>query len=289
MQGVKNLTIFGLALICIFLSGCISNNRITKTSTMMRTVGIGENAMPIDSGSFSAEFFNSRAESIDMVNEINNINDDFNIQVTEKELVGQYASEPLRYYGFNLRYGIDNSTEIKIGGFTGEIDELKEGTSAYLLDDITSTDFNGVNVGLKRLLTEYENPHRVSLYADFQYFRTFSEESVEDFDGNVYEFKPALIYGFLPKPENRTFTSFALYYSNATTKRNATVQGLPQEDNHQAIGGEINLTVKMGYMYPMVIIGGEKMISTNNNDYGDDVNLYLAMKLGLNFMRSNHE
>ena len=125
-----------LILLVIFSSllftGCsstLTNRAVSLTSTMIRTVGIGENSMPIDKGSFTLEYFNDEAISVDLINETFVHYYGENAPENEHYISGKKTNDALRCYGFNVRYGIDNSTELKLGFLTGKIENGYSGTS----------------------------------------------------------------------------------------------------------------------------------------------------------------
>ena len=270
----------------LLFSACstLSQRTVSETSSMIRTVGIGENSMPIDEGSYTLEFFNDEAIAVDMINETFIIYYGENSPENEHYISGKKTNQTLRTYGFNLRYGIDKYTELKLGYLTGEI---KNGYSSPSPNSNTInksyTSLTGIQLGLKRLLTEYNNPHRLSLYADGKYFITSSESVADKYDGSNLEVKSALIYGYLSNPDIRSFPSIALYYSLAKTKRDNTIEGIPLKQEIRAYGLETNYTINMGPLYPIFSLGVEKDV--DDSEIFDDLNYYFGVKLGLYFHR----
>ncbi len=267
-------------------TGCstVSKRNISVTSSMLRTVGLGENSMPIDEASYAIEFFNDEAISINKINETFIIYYGEDAPDNEHYISGKIVKESLRSYGFNLRYGFDNSTEAKLGFLTGSIENGYSGTSSNSNSSNNSyTSLFGIQLGLKRLLTNYDNPHRLSLYAEGKYYTTSSEGIVDKYDGNILEMKAALIYGFLSDPAIRNFPSVAFYYSLGNTKRDNTIPGIPLEEEFKVVGLETNVSMHMGTLYPILALGVEKDIA-NTSEF-DDLNFYLGVKLGLHFNR----
>ena len=271
----------------LFFTGCSMNyTEIKSSSSMIRTVGIGENAMPIEKGSFTLEFFNEEATTVDVITETYSYSGD-NFEEGEHNIYGGVSSDALRYYGFDTRIGFDNYTEFKIGIFTGSIDggdknvvnyDEHGNNNSYNVDYDTS--ISGVQVGLKRLLTEYNDPHRLSLYVEGRYLTTYSDGVSEKYDGKSMEGKLSLIYGYLANPDTRSFPSIAVYSSLANTEREATIDGIALEKQPQAIGVEANYSIDMYRVYTIISLGAEKEILEKATD---DINVYFGIKLGLHF------
>lgn len=268
----------------LLFTGCSSNTNVvtnTRTSTMLRTVGVGENSMPIESGSYAFEFFTDEATSLNMISETFITYTGENAPEDEHYASGVNVKEYCRYYGFNARYGISNYTEGKIGFYTGSFKSGYSGsTDYYYSKDEFYTTIMGVHLGLKRLLTNYNSPHRLSIYGEGKYFTISSEDFADKYDGNVLEVKSALIYGYLPDPVTRNFPSISLYYSLANTKRDETVLGLPLKKQPQAVGLEANFSVDMGPVYYLAFVGMEKEIA---DKVTNELNTFFGMKVGLHF------
>ena len=286
---MKKLNIYYLLVILSYglITGCSINSTEVKTSSsLIRTVGIGENAMPIEKGSFTLEFFNERATTVDIITETYSYTED-EFGATEHDTYGATVSDDLRYFGFNTRIGFDNYTEAKLGVFAGsieaghkrvtDIDSEGYNNSSYTT---YSTQINGFHAGIKRLLTNYNEPHRVSLYLDGKYLRMSSDDVAKKYDGSSMEAKFAVIYGYLPDPEKRTFPSIALYSSVASTEREQTIEGIPLKKQPQAIGAEANLTLDIYRVYTIFSLGVEKELVDKSTD---DLNAYFGMKFGFHF------
>jgi hypothetical protein len=286
---MKKLKIYYLltSLSIILFTGCSLNyTEVKSSSSLVRTVGIGENAMPIEKGSFALEFFNEEATTVDVITETYTHTGDI-FEEDEQNIYGGVASDALRYYGFNARIGFDNYTEAKIGVFAGSI----EGGHKRVVDydnqgnDFSSyaeynTNINGFHVGLKRLLTGYDEPHRISLYLEGRYLKTYSDGFSDKYDGTIMEAKLALIYGYLPNPDKRSFPSIAFYSNVANTEREETIEGIPLKKQPQAIGAEVNYSIDMYGVYTIISLGAEKEIVEKATD---DINIYFGMKVGLHF------
>lgn len=282
----KNVGRLLLITICVALfAGCSLNlDEKVSNSSMIRTLGLNETAMPIEKGSYAIEYFNNEATSIDVITETYTSNDDW-FSSGDIHLSGGKLSRDLRYYGINGRFSIDNYTELKFGMFKGKIEDGHENYT-YLNEDgfyiSNNTEFYtniyGTQLGIKRLLTDYSSPHRLSAYLEGQYFSTSSASSVEQFDGDVLALKSALIYGYLVDPAHRNFPSLSLYYSLTNTKRAETILGVPLKNQPQAVGLEANYNVDMKLLYLIASIGAEKDIA---DKVSDDINTYFGVKLGI--------
>lgn len=286
---MKRLLLLSLLVIIslVMFTGCslFTEDRVSS-STMLRTVGIGESAMPIEAGSFAIEFFNDEATTVDAITETSLYSGNI-FEPNDYYVSGGVVSKDCRYYGVNSRFGVANHTEGKIGFFGGSIEN---GYSSYdYYDENGQTNTNkmdfytsiaGFQLGLKRLLTDYNNPHRLSLYVDGKYFTTSSENPSDKYDGENIEVKSAIIYGYLPNPALRNFPSLALYYSLSNTKRLETIPGVPLKKQPQAVGIEANYSLDMGPLYSIFSLGIEKEIADKASD---DLNPYFGFKLGLHF------
>ena len=292
---MRKLNIYYLLVILSYglITACSVNSTEVKTSSsMIRTVGIGENAMPIEKGSFTLEFFNERATTVDIITETYSYTED-ELEITEHDTYGANVSDNLRYFGFNTRIGFDNYTEAKLGVFAGSIEDGHKRVTDYNSDGhdyssytTYSTDINGFHVGIKRLLTNYNEPHRVSLYLDGKYLKMYSDDIAKKYDGSSMEAKFAVIYGYLPDPETRTFPSIAIYSSVANTEREQTIDGIPLKKQPQAVGAEANLTLDIFRLYTIFSLGVEKELVDESTD---DLNVYFGMKVGLQFNRLKHK
>lgn len=281
-------TIFAMLLITACSSSLVSSNTTSETSSMIRTVGIGESAMPIEAGSYAIEFFNDKAISVDRINEETVIytgtsDPEQELPEDEYSLTGRSSDKTFRYFGLNGRYGIDNYTELKMGFFSGSIKNgYKRYSSLGGAKKNYFTNIIGTQFALKQLLSDYNNPQRLSLYFDGKYISTSSRDAVAKYDGNVLEVKSALIYGYLAEPNKRSFPSLSLFYSRAYTNRNETIPGVPLRTQIQAMGLEANVNVDMKPLYYLLVLGVEKKLSENN---AASLNSYFAVKLGINFNR----
>jgi len=280
-----HMILLSCLIILTLITGCTSHK--VASSSMLRTVGVNETALPIGKGTIAFEFINNRAATVDVITELT-----YQDWPEEENLLihGSKVKDYCRYNGFNARVGIDNSTEIKVGFLTGSIDngynyeyqENEFGTALTTITDL-NTGFSGYQVGLKRLLTDYKYPHRVTLYLDGKYITFVSDESVKQYDGYNLEFKTALIYGYLKNPEKRTFPSMSLYYSQANTNRNESLAFLPRVKKLQAVGAEFNVNIDMGLIYAILATGLEKEITEKTTD---ELIPYFGMKIGFH-LRAN--
>ncbi len=269
----------------VLFTGCSVEKM--ASSSVLRTVGLGESVMPVGQGAVAVEFFNDQANTVDVITEISS--HDWDNLENDLIIIGSTVNDDCRYFGFNTRLGFDNSTEVKVGYFRGSIENgydmaptVDENDNIINGKSELNSSFTGTQVGIKRLLTEYDNPHRLSLYLDGKYITFKSEESVKKYDAHSLEFKSAIIYGFLPNPDKRSFPSISLYYSRANTKRKETISIIPQKKQPQAIGAEVNLNVDFGLMYANLYTGVETEIADKATD---EQITYFGVKLGFLFNR----
>lgn len=247
----------------MLFTGCSSTK--LANSSMIRTVGIGESSMPSEKGSFSAEFFTNNATTVDIISTVNAI--DLDEPVTDLEMWGGKVRQDFKYLGFNLRFGLNDYTELKFGLFSGEINtgvrdvEVTEHTVNH---DIDKTEFDtsieGLHLGVKRLLTNYSDPTRISLYLEGKYLVPSSTKYTQKYNGSNYELKSALIFGYLHDPTFRNFPSLSLYYSLANTNRKESIAGLSANKHPQAIGVEVNVNLSYKWFYTIIYGGMEKEI-----------------------------
>lgn len=277
--------VFLLSVLSIFLfAGCSQN----QMSTMVRTVGVGESAMPINAGSFAIESFMENATTVDNISSI-----DYHDLVdfaSEDLLMKSKIKDNCRYIGLNGRVGFDNYTELKLGFFIGMINysnniflHVDGNNQVSYEESIIENTFAGFQLGVKRLLTDYENPFRMSLYLEGkQIFIEDSGSSVAKYDGTNTEFKSALIFGYLDDPAIRNFPSLSLYYSLANTSRKETIPGISAKRHPQAIGLETNFNLDLGAIYANVATGLEKEIVDKTKD---KIIPYASVSVGFQFMR----
>lgn len=261
----------------INLSACVFNSKIVKidSSSMIRTIGLGETALPLEKNNHSLEFFNSPAISVDRVKYTEIDYADNENQEDEYILSNDETNSKLRYYGFNYRVGFDNFTELKLGLYRGRVRE--ENIRVYgTTYKSTNTDIYGFQIGLKRLLSELNNPHKITFNTDFLYMKTNSNSEVEQYDGYILECKPALIYGYIKNNSNRSFPSLALFYSYTNTHRDNTLENLPLSNEFLAVGGESIFSLHLGHINPSLIVGAEKLLSEHSDN---DFNFYFSLKV----------
>lgn len=246
------LTIFSSLLFTGF-----SLNAMPSNSTI-RTLGVGESALPIEARSFAVEFSIDNAVTVDAITPT---------KLFSKTMSGAKVSADFRYQGYNIRYGIDNRTELKVGFLLGKIDEssfyiqAKDEEGEYSEQWIScDASIKGGVVGLKRLLTDFSNPQKVSLYLEGKYLNISNENLDKRYDGESFEFKLALINCYQSDPASRKFPSLSLYYSLANTNRDASFKGFPTKRHPQAIGAEINLNLTKNWFYSNFAFGLEKVI-----------------------------
>lgn len=287
---MKTLNVlFLLAIFSVVLFAGCATTRVSS-SAMIRTMGIGESAVPIEKNSFAIELFNDKSTTIDVISATNPF--DWQDLESNHAMSGGKVSHHCRHYGFNLRFGLKKHTEIKLGFLKGSITNGNEEINAidedgnYLIRKTKfNSDFVGGQFGIKHLLTDYANPGRISLYLDGKHFITYSDGLAWDYDGRTIELKPALIFGYLKDPASRNFPSFSFYYSLANTNRDKTLRGIPANKNSQAIGAEANLNLAYGVMYTNLAFGVEKEIGHKATD---EIRRYFGAKIGFHFKQKKN-
>lgn len=276
-------TIFSL----ILITGCSSGKM--HSSVMSRTVGIGESALPIERGSFSIETFAENATNVDVISRID-------LQYwadigTDELLIDTNLNTESKFVGINGRYGFDNYTEVQIGLFIGETENsynlllnVNGDEEIYYDESSLNSTFSGGHIGIKRLLTDYNNPTRLSLYLEAREIHfTNSRDSMSKYNGRNTEFKSALILGYLDDPSSRNLPSVSLFYSLANTSRKSSISGLSADKHPQAIGAEANFNLAMGAIYANVSTGLEKEIVDKATD---DLVYYSDFRIGFHFLRT---
>ncbi len=283
----KFLSLFYLALLSsLLITGC-ANNDTASSSYMVRSSGLGETALPLEHEEFAFEIFNDKATSIDIisVNRITDRPEDYeNYYITSEKV-----SNRDRYYGINCRFGLWNYTEIKLGLFQGSIFEI--GRHLDIIDESGNqldlyqeryTQFHGLHLGLKHLLTHYTNPHKVSLFIEGKQIITDTHGYASRYDGKNLEFKSALIYGYLKDTSSRNFPSIGVYHSIGNTKRQNSVEGIDAQKQTQAIGSEVNLNLAYGMVYANISTGLEKEIGHKTSN---EIKPYWGIKFGVHFKK----
>ena len=145
-------TIFSMFLVTACSENSVSSRTTSETSSMTRTVGIVESAMPTEANSYAIEFFCDEAVSVDRINEetvtyTGTSDPDQELPEDEYSLTGRSSDKAFSYFGLNRRYGIDDYTELKIGFFSGSIKNgYKKSSSLGGIKNPTTLVFLEVNL-----------------------------------------------------------------------------------------------------------------------------------------------
>lgn len=265
----------------VMVSGCSVVDE--STSSVLRTSGLGEEALPLETKHFAIEVSMQDAKILDKINYREYeyaFTDENDIVVT-----GANIAEPASIWDFKLRLSLSKLSELSLGIVSG-----KEGAtntySSTVNGETTENTFNnythykGFTVGYKRLMTKWENPTKLSLFVSGTYIDFSSEGVAEEYDADSFETKAALLFGIHPNLEKRTsYPTFSIYHATANTYRIKTIPGIPKDKNVQTIGSELLYTLKFKATYLAVNGGIEKQLNYNYNDNG--VSYHLGFKIGL--------
>ncbi len=278
---IKNcIIVLVLASSLFLLTACTS----TSSSYMFRSLGLGENVLPIEKRDFAAEYFNSPVKATDFIIQESANN---NEEITYYNNSGKAANNG-RAQGINFRFGMGNKSELKIGLITGkiykgnwQIDLTSNNGEILPLDGNSETSFRGVQVGFKYLVTEYSDKEQLSLFLEASTIQTNSNKLTSAYDGYVREVNTALIFGYVLS--DYLVPNISTFYSYTNTNRANTLASLPSTRNLHSIGGEINLNLNYGLFYANLYTGIQKnfsgSISAQLVEYtGTRVGLHFKMK-----------
>lgn len=278
---MKKLTVLFLLTILgvVFFTGCSVDK--TASSTMVRTLGIGETAMPMEAKSFGIEFVNERITAVDVISQHTRPGFIF----SETTVSGTSSlKEHGRVSGFTLRVGLDDYTEIMGGVLDGSITDgydrqtlVDEDGDSYQSTVDLNTIVRGYRLGFKRLLTNYQSPHIVSLFALGNQLNHYSVLS--RYNAKNFELKTALIYGYLPNAQRRNLPSLALFYTLANTNRKESIPSITKSKRPQAVGAEANVNLDLGPLNLNFAAGLEKEIAYASSNSG--IKPYFGLKAGL--------
>lgn len=289
-----NLLFLFLIFTTLFFTGCSNHTNYFSTpqmefNTLLRTVGVGESAIPIEKGSFAIEPYIGNATLVDVVSSIDSRAwADFE---REEITLSPDIKESSEVLGFNVKYGFNNSTEVKIGFLSGRITHnydvhlnVDGSETVHHHKSKWRTDFSGVQLGVKHLLTDYNNPFRLSLYLEAKQI-SFSNDSLlmAKYDAKSNEFKSAIICGYLNDLEQHNIVSLALYHSLANTSRKEATPDVPLKKHPQAIGLEANLNLALGSFYTNLATGLEKEIADKAKS---GLVPYFELKVGVHLLRN---
>ncbi len=277
------LVLIGLGI--IIFSGCSIVDQ--SSSSVSRTIGLGEEALPIERGSFGIEVSFKKIRTLDKiyVTEYEVWDEDD----TEISATGSNTSSSYIYNDYTLRLGLTDLDELSLGLLAGS----EGGTNTYSYssgDDTTTKKFQcrtkltGFKIGYKRLLSNPEKPLRVSMFMSLSRNLFDSIGQAAKYDAHSLETRAAILLGTQNDLHKRTsYPTVAIYHSSAHTERNKSISGISREKHLQAIGAELLYTLKLGPVYSSVGGGVENQIV--GEDEFEKVQYYMSFKLGLRLGR----
>jgi len=268
----------------LFLTGC----PYLATSTMVRTVGLGEEAPPLGYKAIAIEVTSDNVKATDYIAKY---------FPDGEEGITYYSRGESYEIGFslsgNLRFGISNYTEIMIGLFNGYVSPEFTNTEAVAMNgevttfsDLASTNITGIQLGVKHLLTDYSEPYKISIFLEGQRFYSISDDETNVYDGTINQFRTALLCAYVSPKIPYLVPNLSLYYSVAHTRRNSTFADIPLKRSIPSLGGELNLNLNYSVFYINLYGGIEKEYGLNKSN---NLTNYLGSSVGLrfNFSRSN--
>ncbi|MBI9031253.1 hypothetical protein JEZ13_04535 [bacterium] len=277
---MKNIlkTLILVIISLLFLTAC----PYLSTSTMVRTVGLGEEAPPLGHKTIALEATIDELKATDYIAKYMPDGDEGLTYYS----TGKY-NEKGPSNSCNLRFGIGNYTEFMLGCFAGYFNQDLNNTEAVAmngevitLSGSSATNIQGLQLGVKRLLTDYSEPHKISMFFEGQRFSTVSYNKTNDYDGTINQFRTAILFAYVSPKIPYIVPNLSLYYSMANTKRKNTFADIPLTRNIQSLGGELNLNLNYSVFYVNLYGGMEKEFSLNKSN---NQITYLGSRAGLRF------
>lgn len=276
---MKNiLRSFFLIISCLL---CLTACPYIATSSMVRTVGLGEEAQPLNARTFALESSINTIKATDYISGYESETDE-----TIKYFRIEKSNEIGPSVSANFRLGLGYYTEIKLGVITGSVEQKFDNSEfqsfsseVIALSDTSNTMVAGFLLGFKRLLTDRSEPSKVSLFFEGQHLKTSSKSFTKDYDGSINQFKSAILYGYVDPEYSHIIPNISLYYSLAHTDRKNTLR-IPSSRLIQSIGGELNLNINYSVLYFNIYGGFEKDFGANASS---SLIPYLGTRAGLRF------
>lgn len=248
---------------------------------MVRTVGLGEEAQPLNARTFALESSINTIKATDYISGYESETDE-----TIKYFRIEKSNEIGPSVSANFRLGLGYYTEIKLGVITGSVEQKFDNSEfqsfsseVIALSDTSNTMVAGFLLGFKRLLTDRSEPSKVSLFFEGQHLKTSSKSFTKDYDGSINQFKSAILYGYVDPEYSHIIPNISLYYSLAHTDRKNTLR-IPSSRLIQSIGGELNLNINYSVLYFNIYGGFEKDFGANASS---SLIPYLGTRAGLRF------
>lgn len=266
----------------LMFSGCSIVDE--SSSSVSRTIGLGEEALPIGRGSFGIEVSFKKIRMLDKiyVTEYESYDED---DENEISVTGSNTSDSYLYNDYTLRLGLTDLDELSLGLLAGS----EGGTNTYSYssgEDTTTkkfecrTNLTGFKVGYKRLLSNPEKPLRVSMFVSLSRNSFDSTGQAAEYDAKSIETRAAILLGVQDDLHKRTsYPTLAIYHSSAHTERNKSIPGISREKHPQSIGAEMLYTLQLGPVYSSVTAGVESQIV--GEDEIDATQYHIGFKLGI--------
>ena len=276
-------TVVGL----LMLSGC-SNIVDQSSSSVLRTVGLGEEALPIGRANLGMEASFQKVRMLDKII-VTEYSTSDNPNQTDVSVSGSNSSGSDMITDFRIRLGLTELDELSFGLMTGSEGGTNTYSSTYNGTTTTKefecvTKYTGFKVGYKRLLSSSEKPLKISMFMSFAGISFDSKGDASKYDAKSFETKAAILFGVNEDLNKRhSYPTLALYHSSAHTTRDETIEGIAKEKNSQNLGAEMLFMFDFGYLYSSLSAGVEKQLS-DTVEY-DDLQYHMGFKLGLKFAK----
>lgn len=272
-----------LAVGLVIISGCSMVER--STSSVLRTAGLGEEALPLEAHHFAIETSVQTMRFLDKIyyTEYEWVYDPENLDVVAE---GRNLSGSISVMDAKLRLSLSARDELSLGFLSG-----KEGgettTSSSTVNGVTTereftcqTSYTGFKVGYKRLLSDWESPTKVSMFVSLASISFASSGKASMYDAKSWETKAAILIGQHSNLEKRTsYPTISFYHASAHTNRDKTVVGISKEKHPQTFGAELLYTIDFGFIYSALNAGVENQFTYTGGE--DGLNYHLGFKIGI--------
>lgn len=269
----------------ILISGCSIVER--SSSSVLTTSGLGEEALPLEPHKFAIEASFQTARVQDNIHYLEYESHDGSgeniIYLSEA-----HGSKSIPVLDAKLRLGLSARNELVLGfvrGKEGEANTYKYSTtvngSTTEKEFSCTTKYTGFKVGYKRLLSNWENSTKVSMFLSGAYLVFDSEGKAAAYDANSFETKAAILLGLHPNNEKKSsYPTLAFYHTSAHTNRKLTIPGVPQKKHPQSLGAEILYNIDFGTLYAAINVGAEKQLTYTTNST-EEIEVHMGLKVGL--------
>ncbi len=265
----------------IITSGCSIVDK--SSSSVSRTIGLGEEALPIQKHNLGIEISIKKIRMLDKIYMTEyTVNDQAE---TEIDISGNNENSSNLYSDYTVRFGLTDIDEISLGFLRGS--EGSTSKYSHTSDGVTTTKefecrtkYTGIKLAYKRLLSQPENPMRLSVFMSVAKIIFDSTGDAARFDAESLETRAAILVGLNDDlMDRKSYPTLAIYHSSAHTERNETIPGIPKQRSPQSIGAELLYNIDFGYLYTAISGGAEQQIA---GDIEDDSLIYqMGFKIGL--------